>query len=153
MKTAYIKTGIGIYKIIGDDSGISQITLCEEIEHSEVPNELKQAYNELKEYFEGNREYFNFRIKLDGTEFQKKVWKALMNIPYGETRSYKDIATQIGNPKASRAVGMANNKNRVPIVIPCHRVIGSNKKLVGYAGGLHIKTYLLELEKCSLKNS
>ena len=109
--------------------------------------ELLQAYRELKEYFEGKRKVFNIQIELKGTDFQKKVWEELLKIPYGETRSYLDIAKSIGNPKASRAVGMANNRNKIIIVVPCHRVIGSNKKLVGYAGGLDIKEKLLNLEK------
>lgn len=85
--------------------------------------------------------------ELKGTEFQKKVWKQLTYIPYGETRTYKEIAVAIGNPKASRAVGMANNKNPITIVVPCHRVVGSNGKMVGYAGGLDMKKKLLDLEK------
>ncbi|XMB85944.1 methylated-DNA--[protein]-cysteine S-methyltransferase [Mycoplasmatota bacterium WC44] len=147
MKTAFLKTDVAIYKIVGNHSGIIQITSTEVIEHYDIPNELKQAHQELKEYFEGTREVFNFDLLLNGTEFQKKVWIALMNIPYGETRTYKDIAIEVGSPKAYRAVGMANNKNKIAIGIPCHRVIGSNKKLIGYAGGLHLKEYLIELEK------
>ena len=108
---------------------------------------ILKAYTELKEYFEGKRKVFNIPIELKGTDFQKKVWKELLKIPYGETRSYLDIANYIGNPKASRAVGMANSKNNIMIVIPCHRVIGNNKKLVGYVGGLDIKEKLLNLEK------
>jgi methylated-DNA-[protein]-cysteine S-methyltransferase len=105
------------------------------------------AYSQLTEYFEGQRKVFDFPYKMQGTDFQKKVWKALCEIPYGETRSYKDIAIVVGNPKASRAVGMANNRNRLLFVVPCHRVIGANGSLVGYAGGLEMKTTLLELER------
>ncbi|MDZ7543485.1 methylated-DNA--[protein]-cysteine S-methyltransferase, partial [Clostridium perfringens] len=105
------------------------------------------AYSQLTEYFEGQRKVFDFPYKMQGTDFQKKVWKALCDIPYGETRSYKDIAIVVGNPKASRAVGMANNRNRLLFVVPCHRVIGANGSLVGYAGGLEMKTTLLELER------
>lgn len=101
----------------------------------------------MDEYFSGKRKKFDVSIVLEGTEFRKKVWKELMNIPYGETCSYKDIAIKIGNPKACRAVGGANNKNKIPIIIPCHRVIGTGGKLVGYAGGLHIKELLLENER------
>ena len=97
---------------------------------------LVKAKNELEEYFDGKRKEFDLPLKQEGTEFQKKVWNALSKIPYGETRTYKEIAKMIGNEKASRAVGMANNKNNIPIIIPCHRVIGSNGKLVGYALGL-----------------
>ena len=107
---------------------------------------LVKAKNELEEYFEGKRKEFDLPLKQEGTEFQKKVWNALSKIPYGEKRTYKEIAKMIGNEKASRAVGMANNKNNIPIIIPCHRVIGSNGKLVGYALGLDMKQYLLDLE-------
>ncbi|MGM9530715.1 methylated-DNA--[protein]-cysteine S-methyltransferase, partial [Intestinibacter sp.] len=106
----------------------------------------KKAYVQLKEYIEGQRKQFDLPLTPNGTEFQRKVWNALTKIPYGETRSYKDIAIAVGNEKASRAVGMANNKNPIPIIIPCHRIVGSNKKLVGYAGGLDLKEKLLSLE-------
>ena len=108
---------------------------------------LIKCRNELAEYFNKERKEFTIPIKLKGTDFQKKVWNSLLKIPFGETRSYKDIAIDIGNSKASRAVGMANNRNPLPIIVPCHRVIGSNKKLVGYGGGLDKKIFLLELEK------
>lgn len=108
---------------------------------------LISCKKELVEYFERKRKDFSIPLKLYGTEFQKKVWNALLKIPYGETRSYKDIAIMVENPKGSRAIGMANNRNPLPIVIPCHRVIGANKKLVGYGGGLEKKIFLLELEK------
>ncbi len=101
---------------------------------------------ELYEYFDGKRKSFSFKFSPKGTDFQKRVWSELCNIPYGKTCTYKDIAKAIGNEKASRAVGMANNKNPLAIVVPCHRVIGSNGKLVGYAGGLDMKEYLLKLE-------
>lgn len=107
---------------------------------------IKETCNQLSEYFEGTRKYFNLPINPQGTIFQKKVWKELTKIPYGQTRSYKDIAHAIGNPKAYRAVGMANNKNPITIIIPCHRVIGKNGKLTGYAGGLDLKRFLLTLE-------
>ena len=102
---------------------------------------------ELDEYFKGNSKVFDIPLKIEGTEFQRKVWNALLEIPYGETRTYLDIAKQIGNSKACRAVGMANHNNKIMILIPCHRVIGSNKKLVGYAGGIDVKEKLLEIEK------
>lgn len=102
---------------------------------------------QLDEYFQGKRTTFSLPFKLTGTPFQLAVWKELQNIPYGQTTSYKEIAQKINKPKAYRAVGMANNKNPLPIIIPCHRVIGSNGKLIGYAGGLKLKNYLLELEK------
>lgn len=108
---------------------------------------LSMATIQLDEYFQGKRTIFSLPFKLTGTPFQLAVWKELQNIPYGKTTSYKEIAQKMNKPKAYRAVGMANNKNPLPIIIPCHRVIGSNGKLIGYAGGLKLKNYLLELEK------
>ena len=102
---------------------------------------------QLKEYFGGKRKIFDLPLKPEGTEFQLRDWDALRRIPYGETRSYKDIAEEIDCPKGFRAVGMANNKNPIGIIIPCHRVVGANGKLVGYAGGMEKKEFLLELEK------
>jgi len=108
---------------------------------------LNEAAEQLSEYFNGTRRDFELPLSLQGTEFQQRVWHALRSIPYGETRSYKEIAIQIGRPRAARPVGMANNKNPIAIIIPCHRVVGHDGRLVGYGGGLHIKRYLLELEK------
>jgi methylated-DNA-[protein]-cysteine S-methyltransferase len=108
---------------------------------------IKEAWSQLQLYFEGKGKKFDLPLEVKGTDFQKAVWKALQEIPYGETRSYKDIAVRIGNEKACRAVGMANNRNPVSIIIPCHRVIGADGKLVGYGGGLGVKEYLLNLEK------
>ena len=108
---------------------------------------IKQCIKELDEYFLGKRQYFTVKIKAAGAEFSQKCYQALQKIPYGEFRTYKDIAVTVNSPKAYRAVGMANNKNPIPIIIPCHRVIGSNGKLVGYEGGLEIKEFLLNLEK------
>ncbi|MCQ9328572.1 methylated-DNA--[protein]-cysteine S-methyltransferase [Pelistega suis] len=105
-----------------------------------------KAYQELIDYLEGKRKDFSFKYKLNGTDFQQKVWRALSEIPYGETRTYKEIAIAIGQPNATRAVGNANNKNPMIVVIPCHRVIGSDGKLIGYAGGLEMKKALLRLE-------
>lgn len=117
-------------------------------EYKEEKSELlSECEKELDEYFQGERREFDIPLKLYGTEFQIKVWEALKTIPYGESRSYKDIAQYIGNPKGCRAVGLANNRNPIPIIIPCHRVIGANGKLVGYGGGIEKKIFLLELEK------
>ena len=113
---------------------------------SETPL-LNQTADELKEYFSGKRREFDLPLAPVGTDFQKQVWSALCKIPYGETMTYGQIAALISNPKASRAVGMANHNNPIPIIIPCHRVIGANGKLIGYAGGLGIKETLLKLEK------
>lgn len=107
---------------------------------------IKEAHSQLEEYLSGKRKAFKLPLLPVGTDFQQSVWKALQDIPFGETRSYGEIAKAVGNPKASRAVGMANNRNPIPIFIPCHRVIGANGKLVGYGGGLDIKEHLLKLE-------
>ena len=130
------------------DIYFSKIDTNDNIEETEL---IKECFLQLKEYFEGNRKSFDLPIDAKGTEFQKKVWDELLKIPYGETKSYKDIALAIGNEKACRAIGMANNKNPIPIIIPCHRVIGSNKKLVGYSGGIDIKEKLLNIENINLK--
>lgn len=142
----------GILEIIEEENGISSINFVEKIENSFETEEVKRCIQQLKEYFLGKRREFD--IKLDiriGTEFQQKAWKVLMEIPYGETRSYQEQAITIGNPKAVRAIGGANNKNPISIIIPCHRVIGKNNKLVGYGGGLLKKEFLLNLEKRTIK--
>lgn len=108
---------------------------------------LKKAKVQLEEYFNGKRKIFDLPLQPKGTTFMERDWTELQKIPYGTTCSYKEIAIALGNPKACRAVGMANNRNPIAIIIPCHRVIGANGKLVGYAGGLHLKTFLLELEQ------
>jgi len=108
---------------------------------------IKKASVQLNEYLEGRRKSFDVPVSLEGTAFQKAVWEALTEIPYGETRSYRQIAERIGHPKACRAVGMANNRNPVAIMVPCHRVIGANGKLIGYGGGIDLKEKLLALEK------
>ena len=108
---------------------------------------LKEAGRQLQLYLAGQLQTFTLPLAPDGTEYMRHVWEKLCDIPYGETRSYRDIAHSLGNPKAARAVGLANNKNPLPLFIPCHRVIGANQKLVGYRGGLRVKGQLLELEK------
>lgn len=114
-------------------------------------NDLHHVGSELKEYISGERRTFTFPLDFEGTDFQRQVWGALQDIPYGETRSYGDIATCINNPKAARAVGQANHRNPLPLVIPCHRVCGHNGGLTGFAGGLTCKQYLLDLERRSTK--
>ena len=140
---------IGNIVIVEKNQSIIELKVIKEknidIIESDTPL-LKKASEQINEYFSGKRETFDLPLNPEGTEFMKKVWKQLLNIPYGETKTYKQIATEIGNEKAARAVGMANNKNPIPIIIPCHRVIGSNKKLVGYALGLDVKEKLLKLE-------
>lgn len=108
---------------------------------------LQKTAEQLTEYFAGQRTFFDLPLNISGTEFQKKVWQQLLSIPYGETRSYGEIAQSIKNPKASRAVGLANSRNPIVIIIPCHRVIGQSGKLVGFGGGLDAKKYLLKLEQ------
>jgi len=108
---------------------------------------IKKAAAQLTEYFAGKRKDFILPLAPVGTEFQRSVWRALQTVPYGETRSYGDIAVMIGNPKAPRAVGMANNRNPIVVIIPCHRIIGHDGSLTGYGGGLNVKQYLLDLEK------
>lgn len=150
MKTAFYKTKLCTLKICYTDEAITCIKFAkddEDISLSQTSKLSNKAFKQLSEYFDGKRKKFDLPLHVEGSEFQKQVWNALRKIPYGETRSYKDIAEYIGNPKAVRAVGMANNKNPIVIILPCHRVIGSNGKLVGYAGGLDKKTWLLDLER------
>lgn len=147
----FYDTDIGRIGIAEDGTGITD--LC--FEGAAVPKDasvceteiLKQAAAQLKEYLAGDRKEFTVPVSPAGTEFQRKVWKSLCDIPYGETRSYKEIAESAGSPKGYRAVGMANNRNPIPVIIPCHRVIGADGSLVGYGGGLDIKVLLLNLEK------
>lgn len=110
---------------------------------------LRGVAKEIKEYLNGKRQQFDIPLKLYGTDFQLAVWSALLTIPYGETRSYRDIAEQIGNPKSCRAVGMANHRNPIAIIVPCHRVIGADGSLTGFGGGLELKQQLLELEQAN----
>lgn len=139
-------TKIGEIYISADDNYVVGISF-KKPEYKEKENTLtKMTFKQLEEYFEGKRKSFDIPIKITGTDFQKRVLKELLKIPYGETVTYKDIAKLIGNEKASRAVGMANNKNKIMFIIPCHRVIGKNGNLTGYAGGLNLKKQLLEIE-------
>lgn len=145
-------TKIGRIAIEENGTGITQIYLVnKDMEEKIIKKEetvlLKEAIKQLNEYFDGKRISFDLPLVLEGSEFQNKVWNALKEIPFGETRSYGEIAKKIGNEKAARAVGMANNKNPIMIMIPCHRVIGSNGKLVGYSEGIDIKEKLLNLER------
>ncbi len=141
---------IGPLTILCDDQALLRIDFGM-VEHGNAVRErselIGRAEGQLEEYMAGTRTEFDLPLKPEGTEFQKKVWNALLLIPYGATKSYKDIAVLIDNPKGCRAVGMANNRNPIPIIIPCHRVIGANGSLIGYGGGLDIKVKLLELER------
>ncbi len=137
---------IGALDIACDELGITDISVSAVDGIRQATELTDRCATQLAEYFNGTRTGFDLPLSPRGTDFQQKVWNALLTIPYGETRSYKDIAVQIGNPKATRAVGMANNRNRIMIVIPCHRVIGADGSLVGYGCGLDIKEKLLKIE-------
>lgn len=151
MKKARIKTPLGIAEVEGDENGITKISVENDTEDIsiEIPSELKEASLQLQEYFEGKRKEFNFKTNPKGTEFQQKVWQALLEIPYGKTTSYLELSKKLGDVKAIRAVASANGKNPLWIVVPCHRVIGSDGSLTGYAGGLWRKKWLLEHENPS----
>ena len=146
-KYAFYDFEFGILKIGYTDTAI---TFLKQVDQIDVDNEHSAlsdlAFDQVCEYLKGHRRIFDFPYELSGTEFQKKVWNALCQVQYGETRTYKEIASVVGNPKASRAVGMANNKNPLMVVVPCHRIVGTDGNLIGYAGGLDMKKALLELE-------
>ena len=148
MVSCIINSPLGYTKIVGDENGISQISVLNSEEQitAIIPHELENCVNQLQDYFEGHRKTFNLNLHPEGTEFQKKVWKLLEDIPLGKTISYLQLSKQLGDPKAIRAVANANGKNPLWIIIPCHRVIGSDGSLTGYAGGLHRKQWLLNHE-------
>ena len=135
----------GIAAILWENDSLKRVRLDLLVEENRNPYLLKTE-KQLKEYFAGKRKSFDLPLDFKGTDFQKSVWKALLTIPFGETRSYKDIAKQVRSPKASRAVGAASGKNPISIVAACHRVIGSSGALTGFAGGLKAKAFLLDLE-------
>ena len=144
---AFIKTPLGIAKIIGDNQGISEISVLDEGDISKsIPKELKEVVAQLKDYFSGKRNDFELKLNPKGTDFQQKVWQELGNIPFGKTITYLDLAKKLGDPKVIRAAASANGKNPLWIVVPCHRVIGTDGSLTGYAGGLWRKKWLLEHE-------
>lgn len=140
-----IASDLGLTAILWQDDNPNRVRLPDMQENPAHPV-LVETERQLNEYFAGTRTTFTMTLDFVGTEFQKKVWQALVTIPFGETRSYADIAREIGNPKAVRAVGAANGKNPISIIAPCHRVIGSNGKLTGFAGGLEVKAFLLKIE-------
>ena len=143
------QTAIGVLTLCEEKGCITAISTNYRPETGEEKETetIRRAYTQITEYLEGKRKIFDLPLAATGTEFQKRVWKALSEIPYGETRTYGEIAAAIGNPKAARAVGMANHRNPLMIVVPCHRVIGSNGKMTGYASGLDTKEFLLKLER------
>lgn len=141
-----VATDSALVAVIWDNENPKRVRQAELVEQLDHPI-LLDAQQQLNEYFQGQRQTFELPLDFEGTEFQKKVWQALLNIPFGETRSYRQIAEQVGSPKAVRAVGAANGQNPISIIAPCHRVIGSGGKLVGFAGGLDNKEILLKLEQ------
>lgn len=150
---AFYKTEVGTLRIEVVEEKIRAIEL-DATYKGDLPGGIRTkcselAAKQLDEYFQGNRKVFQLPLDLQGTEFCKKVWASLLEIPYGETRSYQEIAITVGNPKGMRAVGMANHKNPIMIIVPCHRVIGKDGSLTGYAGGLDIKKKLLNIEGVS----
>jgi methylated-DNA-[protein]-cysteine S-methyltransferase len=157
MSYTQIESPVGPLLLVADEAGLRQILFVNgrhqarpEASWKEDGAPLEKTISQLRSYFAGEREEFDLTLAPEGTPFQQEVWKRLCAIPYGETISYGELAKQIGNPQASRAVGLANGSNPIPIVIPCHRVIGSNGKLTGYGGGLPIKEKLLALERKQL---
>ena len=148
MESCIIKSPLGYTKIEGDVDGIASVYVLnsKEKETDIIPEELQDCVYQLKEYFDGTRKLFDLKLNPKGTAFQKEVWNALRNIPYGKTISYLDLSKKLGDVKAIRAVANANGKNPLWIIVPCHRVIGSDGSLTGYAGGLHRKQWLLEHE-------
>ncbi len=147
MEIAYLQTPIGITEFKGDENGLASITVLDKNKPiGIIPDILKDAVTQFQEYFEGDRINFDLKLNPEGTDFQKKVWNALLKIPFGKTISYLELSKQLGDVKAIRAVASANGKNPLWIVVPCHRVIGTNGDLTGYAGGLHRKKWLLEHE-------
>ena len=151
-QTTYYKTPIGIAIILGNENGIQSISvldddsISDELLQRETPNCLQNCVTQLEEYFAGKRTEFNLKLNPKGTEFQKKVWRELLNIPFNKTRTYLQQSKALGDVKAIRAVASANGKNPIWIVIPCHRVIGSDGSLTGYAGGIWRKKWLLAHE-------
>lgn len=146
-----METPIGRVTLCADAAGICALKFGACSCRADESPVLDQAQRQLEEYFAGRRRAFSVPLSIHGSDFQMKVWRALMEIPYGETVSYGELARRIGNPRACRAVGMANHVNRIPIFIPCHRVVGASGKLAGYAGGLEAKRILLETEGIDVK--
>lgn len=149
----YFNSELGLIKITGNVDGIISLDFSDEkipgkaSQKKKLPGCMKECLTQLSEYFAGDRKKFDLKLNIIGTHFQKKVWEQLIKIPFGKTYSYKEIAEKSGNVKAVRAVGNANNKNKIAVIIPCHRVLGSNNKLVGYAGGIWRKEWLINHEK------
>lgn len=149
MKTAYIETPIGILELTGSTEGLVSVIFKDDGYYAvsqRIPAELQSTVKQLQDYFEGKTQGFNIKLSLEGTSFQKKVWNQLLKIPFGKTITYSQMAAKLGDPKVIRAAASANGKNPIPIIVPCHRIIGSDGSLTGYAGGLDRKKWLLEHE-------
>ncbi|MGE5497880.1 MAG: methylated-DNA--[protein]-cysteine S-methyltransferase [Syntrophothermus sp.] len=148
MPEAYYISPFRTLKITADDEAVTAVDFISQGDYASGSDHpvLKEAIRQLDEYFKGKRENFELKLKPEGTEFQKRVWNELLKIPFGKTISYLELAERLGDKKVIRAAGTANGKNPIPVIIPCHRVIGSSGKLVGYSGGLDIKEWLLRHE-------
>lgn len=150
MDIAVLKTPIGFIQISGENEKIVGISFYDqepEVVDTDMPDYISSCRKQLEEYFSGQRTQFDVAISVEGTAFEKKVWKQVSGIPFGEIRTYAEIASKTGNPNATRAVGNTNKKNSIPILVPCHRVVGTGGKLTGFSGGLWRKKWLLEFEK------
>jgi methylated-DNA-[protein]-cysteine S-methyltransferase len=147
LSTAYMDSPVGLLEVRCTEGGLRSMNFVEEKKFDENPSEYTQlTIKQLSEYFEGKRKDFDLPFDLEGTDFQKRVWTELLKIPFGKTRSYMEQTKALGDVKAIRAVASANGQNKIAIIIPCHRVIGSDGSLTGFAGGLHRKKWLLEFE-------
>lgn len=149
-KIFYYKTEIGLIGIAEEDGYISDMVFGSDGPEGAEKGEtrlIRMAFDQIEEYLSGKRKVFDLPLMIEGTKFQEKVWNELLKIPYGETRTYGQVAEAVGKPKAVRAIGAANNRNTLPIIIPCHRVVGAKGSLTGYSGGLEAKRKLLEIEE------
>ena len=153
-KYCYYQSPIGKLLLLGDEGALEELHFPNSQQQKQIPEDwqydeacFKNVLQQLAEYFAGKRQTFELEMAAKGTAFQKRVWQELQKIPFGQTASYGEIAERIGNSKASRAIGMANGKNPIPIIVPCHRVIGKDGSLTGFGGGLDVKRQLLKLEK------
>ncbi|WP_028667712.1 methylated-DNA--[protein]-cysteine S-methyltransferase [Runella zeae] len=156
MSVAYLQTPLGVTYIEGDADGIREVSILDDslgLLTDTIPPELRQAHQQLGEYFRGERNTFDLQLNPQGTDFQKRVWEELLKIPFGRTISYLELARRLGDEKSIRAAAAANGKNPIWLIVPCHRVIGSDGSLTGYAGGLWRKKWLIEYEKGGLQGN
>ena len=156
MSVAYLQTPLGVTYIEGNADGIREVSILDDslgLLTDTIPPELRQAHQQLGEYFRGERNTFDLQLNPQGTDFQKRVWEELLKIPFGRTISYLELARRLGDEKSIRAAAAANGKNPIWLIVPCHRVIGSDGSLTGYAGGLWRKKWLIEYEKGGLQGN